>query len=101
SAAKAAHRQALREGDGATAVTDVISGRPARGLINRMHKDIAAGDKPPLPDYPFVYDAGKALARAANAMDNHDFDAQWAGQGAALARAMPAAELVAALVREW
>lgn len=101
SAAKDAHRAAFANGDCATQVTDVISGRPARGFINRMHTDIAAGTQSPLPDYPLVYAAGKALAKAAAAQGNHDFDAQWAGQGAPLARALPAAQLVATLVQEW
>ena len=101
SAAKPAHREALRQGDRVTAITDVISGRPARGFVNRMHRDVAGSDRPPLPDYPFVYDAGKALAQVAGQQGNHDFDAQWAGQGASLAREMPAAELVATLVEEW
>lgn len=101
SAAKAAHRAAFRDRSRATQVTDVISGRPARGFVNRMHTEIAMGHKPPLPDYPFVYDAGKALAQAAAAQGCHDFDAQWAGQGAPLAREMPAAELIETLTREW
>ena len=47
-----------------------------------------------LPDYPFTYDANKALNAAANARGNTDFAVQWAGQGAPLAREMPAAALV-------
>ncbi len=50
-----------------------------------------------LPDYPIAYDAGKALAAAARAKGEGGFGAQWAGQGAPLARAMPAAELVGVL----
>ena len=53
-----------------------------------------------MPDYPIAYDAGKALHAAGKAKGEHGFGAQWAGQGAPLARAMPAAELVALLRRE-
>ncbi|MBF2897521.1 nitronate monooxygenase, partial [Pseudomonas aeruginosa] len=42
----------------------------------------------------------KALQTAALARGNHDFAAQWAGQGAALARELPAAELLRTLVEE-
>ncbi|HEX7339312.1 MAG TPA: nitronate monooxygenase [Rhodanobacteraceae bacterium] len=102
SAASQAHRAALAsERSRCTRITDVISGRPARGIVNRMQVDIAGNDAPALPDYPIAYAAGKALAAAARARGSHDFDAQWAGQGAPLARAMPAAGLVATLMREW
>lgn len=47
-----------------------------------------------------TYDAGKALNAAAKRVGETGFGAQWAGQGAPLARAMPAAELVAVLARE-
>ena len=47
-----------------------------------------------------TYDAGKALHAAAKASGNSDYAAQWAGQAVPLARAMPAAELVATLTAE-
>jgi nitronate monooxygenase len=53
-----------------------------------------------IPDYPIAYDAGKALAAAGRAKGDGGFGAQWAGQGAPLARAMPAAKLVETLARE-
>ena len=83
-----------------TTMTAAISGRPARCLANRF-TSLASGlaDVPP-PDYPIAYDAGKALASAASAKGEGDFGAQWAGQGAPLARALPAGELVATLARE-
>lgn len=101
SSADDAYRAALA-GPGAyhTRLTALISGRPARCLANRftdLHQSVA--DRLP-PDYPIAYDAGKALHAAAKAKGEHGFGAQWAGQGAPLARAMPAAELVATLLRE-
>src|SRR5699024_7641727 len=102
SATKGAHRAALKSRRSEhTQITDVISGRPARGLVNRMHGDVDGAAAPTLPDYPVVYDAGKALAAAAIAKGSDDFSAHWAGQGAPLAREMPAATLVDTLVREW
>jgi nitronate monooxygenase len=83
-----------------TAVTAAISGRPARGLSNRLFTDVDSPDAPPLPDYPIAYDAAKALNAAARAKGSTEFAVQWAGQGAPLARALPAAELVATLVSE-
>ncbi len=101
SSANAAYREALKGPRAArTALTVTMSGRSARGLPNRMFFDAAAPGVPPLPDYPFVYDATKALQTAALARGNHDFAAQWAGQGAALARELPAAELLCTLVEE-
>ncbi|WP_323715567.1 NAD(P)H-dependent flavin oxidoreductase [Paracoccus aminovorans] len=96
SAASAAHRARLGQPGQDTVMTSAISGRPARGFRNRLTDLGAAAEAPPLPDYPITYDAGKALAAAAGT----DYAAQWAGTGSARARAMPAAELVAALGRE-
>lgn len=101
SAANAAYREALQSPRARhTAITAAISGRPARGLVNRMHREVDVPGAPALPDYPITYDAGKALHAAASAKGCHDFAAHWAGQGAPLARALPAAELVRVLVEE-
>jgi nitronate monooxygenase len=90
----------LGPGAYATEMTSLISGRPARCLPNRFTqlKAVLAGLA--LPDYPVTYDAGKALAAAARAHGEGGFGAQWAGQGAPLARVMPAADLVRVLARE-
>jgi nitronate monooxygenase len=102
SVANNAYRAALKsQRSHETRITSVISGRPARGLVNRMHTEVDRPTAPAVPDYPIAYDAGKALTAAATARDNHEFAAQWAGQGAPLAREMPAGELVEMLVREW
>lgn len=101
SAANAAYRANLRsERAAATRLTSVLSGRPARGMVNRL---IAYGEGPGSPrpaDYPVAYDAAKQLNAIAAQRGNHDFAAQWAGQGAPLAREMAAAELVGVLVDE-
>jgi nitronate monooxygenase len=102
SSADAYYRDALfGPGAASTEMTALISGRPARCLPNAftaLKGGALAGVA--RPDYPIVYDAGKALATAARAKGEGGFGAQWAGQGAPLARSLPAAELVATLMSE-
>lgn len=98
--ADAPYRDALLQRKRPTVLTRAISGRHARGLANRFTELGAAPGAPATPDYPTAYDAGKALHAAAKARGSADFAAQWAGQAAPLARALPAAELVAALAGE-
>ena len=101
SLADAAYRAALL-GDAArhTAMVRAVSGRPARILSNRFAAQDVVIDPNEIPAYPITYDLGKALHAAAKARGEHGYGAQWAGQGAPLARAMSAADLVAALVAE-
>jgi nitronate monooxygenase len=98
SSADAYHRAALPgAGAATTEMTTLISGRPARSLPNRF---TALETDVPTPDYPIAYDAGKALAAAARAKGEGGYGAQWAGQGAPLARPMPATDLVRILAEE-
>lgn len=98
--ASAAYRAALQSPSSLrTALTSAISGRPARGLVSRLHQ-LGQAYGQPLPDYPMVYDAAKALHQVASAQGCHDYAPFWAGQGAALGRAMPAAQLVKTLGQE-
>jgi nitronate monooxygenase len=102
SAADQSYRDALfGPAAAATEMTALISGRRARCLANAftaLGEGALKGLDP--PDYPIAYDAGKALAAAARARGEGGFGAQWAGQGAPLARAMPAGELVRTLALE-
>ncbi len=105
SAADEGYRRAMTS-DAAhhTVMTRAISGRPARCLANRFTGWAAtnAVSDAEIPDYPIAYDLGKALHAAGKAAAGKDFGfgAQWAGQGAPLARSLPAAEMVAKLVAE-
>ncbi len=101
SSADAGYREALL-GTAAyrTVMTSLISGRPARSLANRFTALDERTDTLRPPNYPIAYDAGKALHAAAKPLGENGFGAQWAGQGAALARSMPAADLVALLIEE-
>jgi len=83
-----------------TVMTRAISGRPARCLANEFTRLAAGVTHRQVPAYPIAYDAGKALNAAAKATGETRFGAHWAGQGAPLARALPAAELIAALADE-
>jgi nitronate monooxygenase len=83
-----------------TVMTAAISGRPARCLVNRITALGEGVNRWAIPSYPIAYDAGKALHAAAKAAGEFGYGAQWAGQGAPLARAMPAAQLVASVRAE-
>jgi nitronate monooxygenase len=99
--ADAGYRETLAgEAANHTVMTRAISGRPARCLRNRFTM-LGTGISPrEVPSYPIAYDAGKALNAAAKSAHEPGYGAQWAGQGAPLARALPAAELVAVLAEE-
>jgi len=101
SSADAGYRAALL-GSAAehTVMTAAISGRPARCLTNRFTALAEGVEREAIPNYPIAYDAGKALHAAAKAAGEFGCGAQWAGQGAPLARALSAAELVACLRNE-
>ena len=100
SAADQAYREALTgPGAGNTGMTRAISGRAARCIRNRF-TEWGAGTGLASPDYPIAYDAGKALNAAARAAGDNGYGAHWAGQGAILARPLPAARLMAALAAE-
>lgn len=81
-----------------TVMTRAVSGRPARCIRNSFA--IAAGeDVEPrrVPDYPIAYDAAKAVMAAARNAGEPGFAVHFAGQGAPLARPLPAADLVKVL----
>jgi len=96
----APHRAALKNArDDATALTNVMTGRPARGFYNRVMREIG-----PITDvapaFPLAATALAPLRAKAEAAGSGDFSPLWAGQGAALGRELPAAELTRALVAE-
>lgn len=95
-----AYRAALTASTGSdTSIISVISGRPARGLSNRLHAEL--GDKAALmPDYPYPYSASKALTAASIRSGSEDFLVHWSGTGVEHIRALPTAELVATLQKE-
>ncbi|WP_136253955.1 NAD(P)H-dependent flavin oxidoreductase [Onishia niordana] len=106
SAANEGYRSTLKsERAEMTRMTSVLSGRPARGILNRLIRHAEATPEAMLettpPAYPVAYDATKRLNAAAAGLGHHEFAAHWAGQGAPLARELPAGELVNRLLQEW
>lgn len=101
SAASPSYRQNLKsERANITRLTAVLSGRPARGIVNRFIEYAEAAGSPSPAPYPVAYDLAKQLNTAGAERGNHEFAAQWAGQGAPLAREMPARALVQTLIAE-
>ena len=96
----APHRAALKTvADDGTAVTNVISGRPARGIVNRLIREV--GPISPLaPEFPLATGALVPLRAKAEAAGSGEFSPMWSGQAAALGRAMPARELTQTLAAE-
>jgi nitronate monooxygenase len=91
-----AHRAALAEAsDASTVVTDVMTGRPARFIRNRLLDDLVASGLAPLP-FPLQHTAIAPL----RATEDRNMAALFSGQSAALARETTAAELVERLGRE-
>jgi nitronate monooxygenase len=96
----APYRAALDEArDDGTAVTNLMTGRPARGLVNRVMREIGPVDEI-APAFPLAAGALAPLRATAEAQGSSDFTPMWAGQAAALGHAMPAAELTRTLAVE-
>lgn len=87
------HRAALTsaQADG-TALTNLMTGRPARGLINRVMREMGPISRD-APEFPLAAGALAPLRAKAEAAGSGDFSPLWSGQAAGLGRAMPAAEL--------
>ena len=80
------HRAALASArDDATRLTNVFSGRPARGLINRFVAEVGPMCED-APQFPLAAGAAAPLRTAAEQRGSSDFSALWAGESAALAR---------------
>jgi nitronate monooxygenase len=96
----APHRAALKSArDDGTAVTNLMTGRPARGIVNRLMREL--GPISDLaPEFPLAAGALAPLRAKAEAQGSGDFSPMWAGQAAGLGRALPAAELTKLLAGE-
>lgn len=94
------HRAALASAaDRLTVHTNVFTGRPARGFVNRIIRDLGpmAADA---ADFPLLGSGLNPLRDATDASGTEDFTALWAGQAAALGRAMPAGKLTRQLAED-
>ena len=89
----------LNSSEDTTRITEKFSGKPARGLSNRFMTEMAAKNAPQLA-FPAQNSVTGKLRQASAKAGKPDFIALWAGQAVPLARALPAAELVASLEAE-
>ncbi|MGH7913709.1 MAG: NAD(P)H-dependent flavin oxidoreductase [Candidatus Binataceae bacterium] len=100
SGAPPAHKAAIRAArDDGTMLTRAFSGRLARGITNAFAVAMHGHESELLP-YPAQNNLTRPMRTAAAARGDGDYLSLWAGQAAPLAREMPAAELVARLLRE-
>jgi nitronate monooxygenase len=91
--ARAALAQARDE---STVITNVMTGRPARGVANRAMREIGP-ISPDAPSFPHAAIAFVPLKAAAEKQGRVDFTNLWAGQAIAMGRELPAAELTRTL----
>lgn len=82
--------------DSSTVITNVMTGRPARGVVNRVMRELGPVS-PDAPAFPHSATALAPLRAAAEKLGKVDFTNLWSGQAIALGRDMPAAELTRAL----
>jgi nitronate monooxygenase len=72
------HRTALAT-DAETALTNVFSGRPARGIVNRFINEVGPMS-PDAPDFPHASTLVAPLRRASENSGREDFAQMWSGQ---------------------
>jgi len=94
------YRAALRSPDAAhTALTNLISGRPARGIVNRLMRELGPMSDLP-PAFPLATPAVAPLRAAAEARGMGDFTPLWAGQNPSGIREIPADKLTQELAAD-
>jgi nitronate monooxygenase len=93
----AVHKAALRsEAARHTAVTNLFSGRPARGIVNRLMRELGPVSTA-VPDFPLAASALAPLRAKAEGQHRGDFSPLWSGQNASGCREITAAELTRGL----
>jgi nitronate monooxygenase len=89
----AIHRAALQSPAARhTALTNLFTGRPARGIVNRVMREVGPISAA-APAFPLATTAITALRARAEAQGSGDFSPLWSGQNVTGCRAIPAAEL--------
>src|SRR5688500_13325240 len=93
----AVHRAALKsEAARNTALTNIFTGRPARGILNRVMRELGPMSAA-APAFPLATSAIAPLRAKAEAAGRGDFSPLWSGQNATGCREVPAAEITRAL----
>jgi len=94
------HRAALKQAnDNSTTLTNVFTGRPARGIVNRYVREVGPMS-PDAPQFPLAAGASQPMRAAGEARGTADFTPLWSGQAPTFAREMPTGALIARLVAE-
>jgi nitronate monooxygenase len=89
----AVHRAALgSEAARHTALTNIFTGRPARGIMNRLMRELGP-ISPAAPVFPLATAAIAPLRAKAESLGSGDFSPLWSGQNASGCRTVPAAQL--------
>jgi nitronate monooxygenase len=93
----AVHRAALASKDARhTALTNLFTGRPARGIVNRIMRELGPM-RGSVPEFPLAAAAIAPLRAKAEARGSGDFSPLWSGQNATGCKEVPAAQLTRAL----
>ena len=96
----AVHRDALKTAAArTTAVTNLFTGRPARGIVNRLMRELGPISGI-VPAFPLATSAIAPLRARAEAVGKSDFSPLWAGQNVTGCKEIPAAELTRALAEK-
>jgi nitronate monooxygenase len=94
------HREALkRVKDNDTILTNVFTGRPARGITNRIVREVGPMSEL-APEFPLAASAVAPIRAKAEQAGSGDFSPLWSGQAGALGREVPAGELTRQLAAE-
>jgi nitronate monooxygenase len=89
----AVHRAALKSNDaGHTALTNLFSGGPARGIVNRLMRELGPISAA-APEFPLATAALAPLRAKAEAQGSGDFSPLWSGENASGCKEIPAAQL--------
>lgn len=87
------HRAALKSADKSyTALTNLFTGRPARGIVNRLMRDLGAIN-PAAPEFPLATGLTALLRAFAEKTGSGDFTPLWSGQNASACREISAAAM--------
>ena len=93
------HRAALQcESAHHTQLTTLFSGGAARGIINRLMRELGPMN-PAAPPFPLASAAIAPLRAAAEKSGSSDFSPLWSGQNASSCTSAPAAQITQALAR--
>jgi nitronate monooxygenase len=93
------HREALQsEAARHTALTNLFSGRPARGIVNWVMRELGALSDFP-PEFPLATPGIAPLRAKAESLGLGDFSPLWAGQNASECNNAPAAQITRELAQ--